>query len=160
MVTDFLTNLGKYKSLLSVPDKVLGWLSGVELQNLSTGKHLIDGDSIYALIQEYQTCPAGDKYWESHKKYTDLQIVISGEEFMGYIPSTGLNVLSPYDEAKDISFYENETPPCSLVHVTAGHFCLFFPGEVHKPGLTQTAAGTVKKAVLKIAAEKGTDQVL
>jgi hypothetical protein len=48
------------------------------------GRIEIDGNAIFALIQEYQTVPSEEKKPEAHRKYIDVQYVFQGSEIIGY----------------------------------------------------------------------------
>src|SRR5215212_8148883 len=80
-------------------DKAFAFLKEQDLNALSKGKHAIDGENVFATIQEAATKDFDSTKWESHRKYIDLQYVVSGEERMGVCPVTKATVSKPYDEA-------------------------------------------------------------
>jgi YhcH/YjgK/YiaL family protein len=73
--------------------------------------------------------------------------VISGEELMGYAPIGGQKILEPYKEENDIVFFNGDK---SFTKVTAGMFAIFFPEDVHMPGISTGKIAVVKKLVIKV----------
>lgn len=73
---------------------------------MEPGKVAIDGDRIFAEIQEYTTKDPKDCRFETHRKYYDIQYVAEGEEFFGYIPLSELEEDTGYDETRDLEFYK------------------------------------------------------
>ncbi|MBA2562313.1 MAG: YhcH/YjgK/YiaL family protein [Chitinophagaceae bacterium] len=85
--------------------------------------------------------------WESHKKYIDLQYVISGEEKIAVHPITKLKITKPYDASKDIVNYSGEGNIYTNVPET---FFLFFPSDGHRPNITTGGNKADKKIIIKI----------
>lgn len=44
------------------------------------GRHDIDGDVVYALVQRYETRPVAGMRLEAHRRYIDIQYVVRGSE--------------------------------------------------------------------------------
>jgi YhcH/YjgK/YiaL family protein len=151
MITDALENLEKYKSIVPHSKEISDYLNKHDFHSLETGRYQIAGQSAFVLIQEYQTKAESEKRWESHRKYIDIQIVLDGKEFVSYAPSSVLKPQDSYSEEKDIIFYEDHLQEHTRVMVPRDCFCLFFPGEAHKPGLLVSEAASIKKAVIKTA---------
>jgi YhcH/YjgK/YiaL family protein len=117
------------------------------LKNLPAGRYPIDGENIFALISEYKTKPESEGKLEAHRKYIDVQYVIDGEELMGYAPLNGQEILDPYKEENDIVFFTGDK---SFTKVSAGMFAVFFPEDVHMPGIASGKSSSVKKLVIKV----------
>ena len=73
--------------------------------------------------------------------------MISGEEKMGYVPLNGQQILEPYKEENDIIFFAGEK---SFTKVSSGMFAIFFPEDVHMPGIMTKESSPVKKLVIKV----------
>lgn len=130
-------------------DKAFAYLKNTDLKTLSNGRHVIDGDNVYAIVTEAPTKDYDKTAFESHRKYIDLQYVITGEENMAKTPVASVTVNKPYDETADIAYYTGEG---KVYTVPAGTFMLFFPGEAHRPNITPGGNKVVKKIVIKIKA--------
>jgi YhcH/YjgK/YiaL family protein len=150
MIADTLNNLKKYEHLVPLTKEIINYLESNDIHSLSGGKHEISGDSAFVLIQEYYTVPDTEKLWESHKKYIDIQLVMEGQEYMGYSPMDFLNIKKEYSVENDVIFYENDSKEHSSINVHKNHFCIVFPEDAHKPGLHIKEVKRVKKAVIKV----------
>jgi YhcH/YjgK/YiaL family protein len=152
MILDRLEHASSYQQLSPLVVKALDFLRRTDLSKLPAGRNEIDGDQLYAMAQRYQPRNGSDKAmtWESHRKYIDIQYVVSGRERMGCIPlSKDLKVTRPYDDAGDAALYEHA--PLNLFIVPAGYFALFSPQDVHAPGVAMDPAeGEVLKIVMKV----------
>jgi len=118
-----------------------------DLKNLPIGRIDLNED-VYAAVSEYETKTPEDAKFESHQKYIDLQYVISGEENIGLINASDLNVISPYDESKDIAFYDFDGGKMLLA--TSSKYFIFFPEDKHRPCIKTEGADKVRKVVVKI----------
>ena len=149
MILDTLENYQLYSTINERIAKGFAFLRNTDLDAIPSGKHDIEGDTIFALVQEYQTKPLNECKLESHKKYIDIQYVIRGEEMMGVTTQNNQKILEQ-DEEKDYTFYEGTT---SLVRVSKGMFTIFFPDDLHQPCVQTESAAEVKKVVIKVMME-------
>ena len=101
-------------------------------------------------VQEYQTKPAEEGKFEGHQNYIDIQYVVSGCEAMEVCDRARANALTEYDEAKDCQFFTAADSKTTLI-LKAGDYAVFFPDDIHKPGLSPDGkAEFVKKIVVKV----------
>jgi len=111
------------------------------------GRIDLNGDALYALVQMYTTKPAGQGIWEAHRRYIDLQYLVSGRERILFAPLEQMQT-EIYVPEKD---FLPMTGRGSILDLTAGFFVVFFPEDAHMPGLTIDFPGPVKKVVIKVA---------
>ena len=147
MILDKIENAHLYKALNKRIEKAFEYIKATDLKNIKPGKYEIDGENIFALVSEYKTKSEQEGKLEAHRKYIDVQYVISGEELMGYVPIGGQKVLDPYKEENDIIFFTGEK---SFIKVSTGMFAIFFPEDVHMPGIMTKESLPVKKLVIKV----------
>jgi YhcH/YjgK/YiaL family protein len=150
MITDTIENASAYFNLSPRIAAALRFLRQTNLTALGLGKHSIDGENAFAIVQEYQTKPGAQGVWEAHRRYIDVQFVQSGVEAMGWAPIQQMRVKQPYDSEKDLEFFDGSG---QMIEVPAGHFAIFLPHDVHMPGLAVAAPQTVRKIVVKVAVE-------
>lgn len=146
MVIDKIENSQFYSGLSERIAKALEYINSTDLLNTEVGKYEIEGENVFALVQEYNTKNLEDCKLESHFEHIDIQYVISGEERMG------LSILSnqiPHtvNKEKDVAFYENESTEFVL---TQGMFAILFPDDLHCPCIKNGENSKVKKLVVKI----------
>lgn len=159
MILGKVRDIKRYKTLNSNLNKAIEWLESVNLKTLNfEGKKEIDGLDIFAMLQEYKTFSPTQKKedgtlkktFEGHKKYTDIQIVLSGREVMEYAPLEGNTpIIVGYNEEKDI-YKANPLTKQDIV-VEAESFAAFFPEDLHKPCMDVNGEKyNVKKLVVKV----------
>ena len=126
----------------------LRWLRSMDA-DVEDGRHPIDGDDVFALVQTYETVPGTEKRFETHVRHVDLQYVADGHERILHAPAAALAVETPYDQANDITFYA-EPPFASSLLMRPGDLAVFHPGDAHKPGCMAGGRHRVKKVVVKV----------
>ncbi len=149
MIVDRIENARLYTHLHKQFKKAFAALADPALPQKPDGRYSVDGDNVYYMVQHYTTKPADQARFESHKKYIDIQVLLAGQELLGYVPTAGLEVTVPYDEAKDIMFYRVGTMT-SQVRLEPGLFCLLFPHDAHLPSCQITCPAEVYKVVFKV----------
>ncbi len=147
MVFDRLKNANQYFPLGEGITKALQYLSQTDFTNLEPGKYEIDGENIFALVQTYNTKPFSAGKWEAHKKYIDIQYILSGKEKMGFTETTKVIVMEEYNEENDYAIYKGEG---NFLIADEGHFAIFFPSDVHMPSMAINIPKEVKKVVVKV----------
>lgn len=149
MIADELKNLVKYSGTIPSLYLILDYLGKTDLSALEIGKYPIADDRIFVLVQEYETKDASEKKWESHREYIDIQVVLSGEEAMGYAPASRMAEKEAYRADKDVAIFQCPGREESVLTIRAGEFAAFFPQDAHRPGCAAGAPAKVRKAVIK-----------
>ena len=149
MIFGKLSDAHKYFALSENIKKGFEFLINTDLKNISTGRHEIQGDEIFANVEILTTKPQTEAKWEAHRKYIDIQYVITGEEKMGYgVIDDFKKTVVPYNEVKDITFLEGEN--YNFVNVKENNFVIFFNSDVHAPMLSVKDNQEIKKVIVKI----------
>ena len=149
MILDTLKNFKLYRAVNPLFMVAFDHLEGTELDRLTPGRHDIQGDDTYALLQEYTTRRRDQSRWEAHRDYIDLHLLVRGEEQMGFANIDNLRSLGDYDPAKDAEHFEGDG---IFFAVPAGYFVIFGTEDAHMPCLEAGRPGAVRKVVLKIRA--------
>lgn len=145
MIIDSFDNAEKYFSLHKDFKMVFDFLKNHDLKNLECGRHELRGNEVYFNLQEYETKPL--QKLEVHKKYIDIQVVASGEEYMGYTNINNTTVNEEYNEEKDVMFLNGNV---DKLLATNKNFLIFYPEDAHMPALAVNEPRCVKKAIFKI----------
>ncbi len=148
MVTDRLAAAGLYRCLSPRIAAAVDYVSATDFSAIADGRYDIDGDSIFALVQRYVSKPRSEGRWEAHRKYIDLQLVVSGAEQIGYVSIDQLTA-EPYDDERDLTWLAGTAG--QWITVPAGHFMLLWPGDAHMPQIQVGSSMDVMKVVVKIA---------
>jgi len=147
MIFDQLKNAPLYFPLGERIAKALQYLSQTDFTNVEPGTYEIDGENIFAIVQEYNTKPSSSAKWEAHKKYIDIQYMVSGKEKMGFTDSQKVIVLQEYRQGNDLTLYKGEG---NFLIAEEGHFAIFYPTDIHMPQLALNIPKEVKKVVVKV----------
>lgn len=147
MIIDKLSNSNLYSGLGERINKAFDYLKKTDFSKTGLGKYEIDGGNIFALVNEYNTKNENEGKLEAHKKYIDVQFVAKGSELMGYAPLENQKVIDEYNEQNDITFFAGDK---SFTKVDEGMFAIFFPTDVHLPGIKFDEKSYVKKVVIKV----------
>jgi len=150
MVFDTLKHAPQYYGLHEKFEAAFDFIKEAVEKDLAVGKYEIDGKALFASVQEYTPKAPEDGKFEAHKNYIDIQYIISGTETMGDMDLAKATSKSDYNPEKDVEFYHDNDKAGYCV-VEDGEFCIFFPHDVHKPGLAfEGVASLVKKIVVKV----------
>lgn len=153
MILDNLhTTLTDYGAVNPKIARAMEWLKGQDLKSLEPDQVItVDGERIKAQIQAYNTQEASAGLFEAHRLFIDIQIMVSGEETMLWVPLARLpEVHTPYDYVKDVVFFQE--PAWSVpLRMGEGDFVIFFPSDGHKPKCQADKPEAVRKIVVKIA---------
>jgi len=146
MIIDRLANSSSLYQLPARLARALEYLRGTDMRSVALGRHDLDGDHLFALVQEYTTRAADQCVWEAHRRYVDVQFVVTGAERMGVASLAQMREREAYDAARDVAFFE---PGSEFVTMRAGMFAVFGPEDVHSPCHAAGQPGVVRKVVIK-----------
>lgn len=148
MIFDNISNIGLYSNVSPLIAKALKISAETDFEKIQDGKYEVDSDKLFYLVQRYKTRPVYEKI-EAHKKYIDLQLQVRGEEQIGYAGTKGLKIQVPFDETKDVMFFD---PPKNITFLKMrdGDFAIFWPSDAHMPCCQIDKAEDVLKVVFKI----------
>lgn len=124
------------------------FLSETDLETIETGRYELQGEDLFVNVDEYQTRNEEDTSYEAHRKYADIQYLVTGSEKIGVLPLQKTTVTEPYDAEKDIMFLEADEDNYRLANQEK--FFIFFPGDAHRPGAKTENNMQIRKAVVKV----------
>jgi biofilm protein TabA len=108
------------------------------------------GGGAFVLEETYETKPRADGFFESHRKFIDIQAIFEGEEQMEVADIAAMKIRQPYNPDRDLIVYEDNTN-ATLLRVHVREAAVFFPSDVHMPTMSVRAAPvTVRKCVVKV----------
>ena len=146
------TDVGQLKEQIKAnPDEWTAALKFLEENDLATielGRHDIT-DETFANVQEYTSLLEG-KY-EAHRKYIDIQVVISGNENIFVAPlDKAFNVIHEYDETSGDFVLFADANDSKPVLANSENWVILFPNDAHKPGMAINQPAQIRKVVVKI----------
>lgn len=147
MIVDLLSNSTLYGNLPERLTAGLSYLMQHDLLSLDAGRVEIDGDRLFAIVQDYETKPAGAGKWEAHRRYWDIQYIARGVEVLHWANIAHLKA-GTYDVEKDFLPLEGTGDPITL---REGMVAILSPQDAHMPGMALKLPQRVRKVVVKVA---------
>lgn len=147
MIKDSLANAKRYAGLSPRFDAAFEFLANTDLGSLTLGRHDI-ADGVFVNVQSYEPVAVEKKQYEMHEEYIDIQVVVEGSELLVEAPAS----LAEHPTTDgDCSLFDDPGSMPTVVSLRAGDFCIVWPGESHKPGITNGIhQGPVSKLVVKV----------
>lgn len=103
MVVDKFENLEKYASLNPLFAEAIKFLKTTDLNAQELGKIKLQGDDLVVNFSQTNPKTKEEAKLETHNRFIDIQIPLSGVEVMGYTPREDLPE-AEYNADKDIFF--------------------------------------------------------
>lgn len=147
MIFDSLDQLELYVPVLPALRVVASVMDHDDVYEKECGTYCTYDEKVSYVVSEYRTS-AGGKQFEFHKKHTCVQIVLKGQELMSTTWRELKNQCENFNNSSDIGFTDAE--PISVLQATQGRFAVFFPGELHKTGVSFGEPSLVKKVCFRI----------
>lgn len=147
MVIDNIHNAPLYYNLHKRFKKAFEFLQTIEFNNCEEGTFEIEGNNIKSIISSNKLKNKEDALLETHRKYIDIHIPISGKETFGWKSAKKLeNSVNRYDPEGDFElFYDSASTYFTIV---PGEFAIFLSDDAHAPLI---GSGELKKIIFKIA---------
>lgn len=147
MILESCENLRRYTRLHPGIQYAFEFLKRTDLHELPDGKFNIADELMYASVSREQGKGMHNAVLEAHRRFIDVQVVIDGEDYIGWKPFERCLVEKmSYNEEKDLVLF-NDAPE-TWFGLVPGMAAVFFPGDAHAP---LAVDHTVHKVVLKIA---------
>lgn len=149
MILSALSQSSRFTALHPLFRRVFDYIRDTDLFAVAPGRYNIVGDDLIAIVEQVPAKTRGMAKLEAHRKYIDIQLVLEGDETMGWKPLADcLNPVSEHSMERDIRFFHDA--PDSYVPVPPDHFCIFFPEDAHAP---LVGSGSIRKVIFKVAVE-------
>jgi YhcH/YjgK/YiaL family protein len=149
MIHDTIANAVRYHALHPRIAAALRYVADFDLST-ADGDYLLDGDDVLARPHRYDSKPEAERRWETHRRYVDVQYIVSGRERILHAHVDRMVGPSPYGEAKDVVNYAGATGPVNDLVLHAGDFVVFFQHDAHKPSIAVDRPEPVRKIVVKV----------
>ena len=144
-------NINDEKIYEILPDelkKCIDYFKNHDLASYEQGSHKIEGDNFFVNIENYTTVARKDRFWEGHRKYIDVHMMIEGYEIIDTNFTARMNIEN-YDESRDFVAMNGEES--SRVKLTQkGDFLICYPEDAHRTAIICDKAIKLKKAIFKV----------
>lgn len=145
-------NINNQASVSKLPANVLEaieYAKNNDLLSLEVGEHVIRANELFFNYINYTSTTKENRFWESHREYIDVHVVLEGNEKVSYNLIDNMNVLD-YEQASDFVKQEGESKFDFVL--TPGDFCVLYPEDSHMTCLQvkDNQAEDIKKVVFKV----------
>lgn len=149
MIVDCIERLQQYSRNVPEIYEAIKFAEKVKKENIPVGKYPLTNG--FVLVQEGNTRPFEEGDFEVHRKYLDIQILVSGTEYVEYADIKDLETKVPFDEEKDLELMSGSG---SKIRITPDMFYILYPSDGHKPCCHEHVQTTYKKVLAKIKIDK------
>lgn len=149
MILAKLTDAAAYRGVHPRLDRVIDCLNLEFLDRVGTETQRLEEDLLYVTRFDYETLPLEETFFEAHKKYLDVHLLLQGEERVDIAhPAT----LTLFDHKDDFYAYRGEAEQTLVL--TPGSFLVVFPGDAHRIKVQVNGPSNVSKVVFKLLADE------
>ena len=145
MIFAKLTDAADYRGIHPRLDRVIDCLNEEFLNKVGTQTQKLEDDLLYVTRFDYETIPLEEAFFEAHKKYLDVHLMLQGEE---RVDISHPDVLTLFDHKDDFYAYQGEAEQTLLL--TPGSFLVVFPGDAHRIKVQVEGPENVSKVVFKL----------
>lgn len=149
MIFDTLDQSDRYLALSPRFAKAFTFLKNMT-DDVAIGRHDIEGDDIYALVQGYDTTAVETRQYEVHRRYLDVQYIHRGHELIYWKPLAELTdetmAYSDEHDARLFAYGQSGVP----FAIGPGQFSILYPTDGHIPCCSVNGPSKVLKVVVKV----------
>ena len=147
MIIDNIYNAPLYYNLHKRFKKAFEFLETIDFENCQEGSIEVDGNNIKLIISSNKLKNEEDALLETHRKYIDIHIPISGNETFGWKSAKQLKKsVDKYSSESDFQLFHDSAT--THFTISPGEFAIFLLEDAHAPLI---GSGELKKIIFKIA---------
>ena len=145
MILDKLTAARAYRGIHPRLDAVLDRLNEAFLSTVGPETQKLEEDALYVTRFTYETLPLEDTFFEAHRRYLDVHLMMEGEERVEIASPEGLTL---FEHKDDFYAYRGEAEQSLILR--PGSFLVVFPEDAHRIKIQVDGPKTVSKVVFKV----------
>ena len=134
-----------YRGIHPRLDRVIDCLNDAFLHAVGTQAQQLEGDLLYATRFDYTTLPPEETFFEAHRQYLDVHVMVRGEERVEIASPKDLVL---FDHKGDFYAYRGEADHSFVLR--PGMFLVVFPDDAHRIKMQVDAPQQVSKVVFKL----------
>ena len=147
MIFGNIRNLKEYPFLDNEILKCFAYAKDHDLMSFEKGSHSIDGENLFVNIVEYETTGAENRFWEAHRNYLDIHLMLNGEE---QIDVNFIDNMEQGEFQEKDDFLPLEGEPNSHAVLRQGDFLICYPQDGHRTAVAVEKPVAIKKAIFKV----------
>ena len=135
----------QYRGIHPRLDRALALMTEEYLAAVPKETRQLEGEALYVTRFDYATLPLAETFYEAHKRYLDIHIMIKGEE---RVDISHPDTLTLFEHRDDFYAYRGEAE--QSLTLKPGDFLVVFPGDAHRIKIQANGAQNVSKVVFKV----------
>lgn len=154
MIFAKLKDAADYRGIHPRLDRVIDCLNLEFLESVGTEMQKLEEDLLYVTRFDYETLPLEETFFEAHKRYLDVHLLLRGEE---RVDISHPDTLALFEHKDDFYAYRGEAEQTLIL--TPGSFLVVFPGDAHRIKIQAQGPSNVSKVVFKLLVnDEGADK--
>lgn len=148
MILDRLNKADIYADASGKLARAFQFLRRGGFDEYATGRHEVDGEALYIMVNRYSTRDSDELPYEAHRAYLDVHYIVSGREILYWEDLEKMPLGEGYDTDSDAELFRHTggTP----ITLQPGMFVVLYPWDAHKPGCIAGSAIPTCKVVVKL----------
>lgn len=151
MIFGNIKNLNEFDFLEDDIKRCFEYAKNNDLAGYEKGSYEIDGSNLFVNIVEYETTIPENRFWEAHRNYLDLHLMLNGTE---QIDVNFINNMEQKEFVEKDDFLPLEGEKNSNVILNNGDFLICYPNDAHRTAILVEEFSKIKKAIFKIIIDK------
>ncbi len=147
MIFGNINHLEEFGFLEDPVKKCFAYLKDHDLASYEKGTHEIDGERLFVNVVEYTTTAAENRFWEAHKDYLDVHVMLKGQE---QIDVNFIQNMELKEYVKKDDFLPMEGKKNASVVLREGDFLVCYPSDGHRTAVQVEGSETIKKGIFKV----------
>lgn len=147
MIFGNINHLEEFGFLEEPVKRCFAYLKSHDLLSYEKGTYKIDGDKLFVNVVEYTTTEAENRFWEAHRDYLDVHVMLKGQE---QIDINFIQNMELKEYVKKDDFLPMEGERNGSVILREGDFLVCYPSDGHRTAVKVEGAETIKKAIFKV----------
>lgn len=145
MIHAKLSDAKDYRGIHPRLDKALELLTPAFLESVGTVRQNLEEDRLYVTRFDYETVAEAQSFFEAHRRYLDIHVMVEGCERVDLADPAGL---TEFTHQGDFRGYRGEAEQ-SLI-LKPGDFLVVFPGDAHRLKIKLGDPARASKVVFKV----------
>lgn len=147
MIFGNIHNLKEFPFLEEKIKECFEYAKNHNLVSYEEGSHEIDGERLFVNIVEYTTTKPEERFWEAHKNYLDVHVMLQGTEQidLNFIQNMDVKEFVEKDDFLPMNGDKN-----SSVILREGDFLICYPSDGHRTAVAVQEPEKIKKAIFKV----------
>ena len=145
MIFAKLREAGQYRGIHPRLDRALALLTPDFLASVGAVRQEMEGEALFVTRFDYQTLPREETFFEAHRRYLDIHVMVEGCERVEIASPDRLRF---FEHEGDFYGYRGEAEQSLLL--SPGAFLVVFPDDAHRLKIAVDGERRVSKVVFKI----------